>query len=239
MSKSYQILILSCMLVCSCGAESAWAADDSPFQVSKKEFRQRVKSVALAPLTFPAMFKLSEDMRQLLEDEATKRLSKTRLEYVAIEPYARLRATFADQVGGLYLADGSLDTQRQAAVFDHAKREMRLRHQVDAFAEISLRMVRAGFMKDRAEWDGVKQKVKSSGDGFALFGGNNYQGSIAAASFQLAIFDRSDNLLFLNRGGIEVLQEREGTKLKLLDADTVLRNEKLLAKAVRLAFDPL
>ena len=233
-------LNMSCLVLLLGGlAPAMYAADDSPYRISKKEFRQQVNSVSLSPLHVPPIIELSEDMRRLLEAEAVKRLSKTKLEFLPIEPYAQLRATFAVQIGGLYNASGELDARRQAVVFDHAKREMRMRHQVDAFAEISVRMVHASFLKDRAEWDGIKQKVQASGDGFALFGGNNYQGSIAAASFQLAIYDRSDNLLFVNRGGIEVLQERVGTQLKLLDMSTILNDEKRMAKAVRLAFDPI
>ncbi len=116
---------------------------------------------------------------------------------------------------------------------------MRHRYQMDAFAEISLRLVRATFSEDRAEWDGIKQRVEHSGDGFSLFGSRNYQGTIAAASFQLAIYSLNDDLLFINRGGLEVLQQRQGAKLEVLPMNTLFQDEKKLRKAVQFAFKPL
>ncbi len=232
-------LILAVALVYVGFAASAYAAKDSPYILSKKEFKQRVKSISLSPLDFPPAFELSHEMRGMIEAEATQRLAKKKLETVGIAPYEELRNTFAQRIGGLTNAEGVLDPRRKAVVWDHAKREMRYKYPVDAFAEISLRPVSAVFTDDRAEWDGVKQKVKHSGDGFALFGGKNYQGTIAAISFQLAIFDAADELLFVNRGGIEVMQERQGAKLVVLPAEGLLKDAKKIKKAVQLAFKQL
>ena len=208
------------------------AADDSPYAIEKREFKKRIKSVALTPLYAPDIFKLDAATRAMIEAEATERMAKTKLKALPIATYAELRQTMADQIGGLASADGEVDAQREAIVWDHAKREMRMRHDVDGFAEISIRMVNAAFKADRAEWDGVKAKVKSSG------GGNKYEGSIAAASFQLAIFDRNDNLLYSSRGGIEVMQERQGSRLFLRDGK-FLQDEKRVKKAIREAFKEL
>lgn len=221
-----------------CTAPVAIAAD-TPYVLPKKEFKKRIKYVSLSPLSVHESLNLSDDMRAFVEAEANTRLNKTKLQVLGIQPYAQLRATLAEQVGGLMTAEGLVDERRRTVVWDHAKREMRHRHPVDAFAEIGIRIVNAAFAKDRAEWDGVKQKVKSSGDGFALFGGPNYQGTIAALSFQLVIYDRSDELLFVNRGGIEVLQERQGAKLVLRDEAAMLQDQKSLKKAVQLAFKGL
>lgn len=220
-------------------AGPVFAADDSPFRVSKKEFRDRVGSVALTPLYAPEMFQVSESVRELIEAEVSKRFSRTRLEVLPFETYGQLRATLARQIGGIRDATGAVDLERRAAVWDHTKREMRRQHPVDGFAELSIVLTRAVFDDDRAEWDGVKQRVEHSGDGFALFGGRNYQGSIAAASLQLAIFDRSDAPLYVNRGGIEVLQVREGSSLVLRDASSFFQDEKRLKKAVQLVFKGL
>jgi len=221
------------------GAPAASAASDSPYLIAKKEFKNRIKSIALSPVIAHETLNLSSSMQSLVEAEASARMNKTKLEVLGIEPYAQLRATMIEQIGGLRTADGVVDPRREASVLDHTKREMRHRHQVDAFAQLSIRVVRAAYADDRAEWDGIKQKVAKSGDGFALFGGPNYQGTIGAASFQLAIYDRSDQLLYLNRGGIEVLQERQGDSLVLIDESTYLQDEKRLKKAVQLAFKGL
>lgn len=232
--RQLAIIILLLPMACTLAM-----AADSPYRVSEKEFRKRIQAVALTPLYAPEMFEVGDAVRELIEAEVSRRFDKTRLDVLPFEPYARLRATLAEQIGGIRDAAGALDPARRAAVWDHAKREMRLRHPVDAFAELSITLTRASFKDDRAEWDGVKQKVAHSGDGFSLFGGRNYEGSIAAASFQLAIFDRTDTLLYLNRGGIEVLQDREGSSLVLRDANAFFQDEKRIRKAVQLAFKGL
>ena len=178
-------------------------------------------------------------MISLIETEAAERLAKKKIAVIDIEPYAQLRTMFTKQIGGLMNAAGELDPRREAFVLDHAKREMRHQHDMDGFAEISLRVVHADFKDDRAEWDGEKQKVESSGDGFSLFGGKNYQGKIAAVSFQIAVYDRSDELLFVSRRGIDVLQERVGTSLMLREPSNYLNKPKKITKAVQNAFKPL
>ncbi len=217
----------------------SFADDESPFVIPKKDYRKQVKHVSLTPLTVAPGLTLSDEFRTLIEAEAANRLSKTRVELVPIEPYAEIRRRFIQAVGGITNEEGVILTGKQRLVWDHAKREMRHRYPVDSFAEISVRAVRANFSDDRAEWDGVKQKVQSSGDGFSLFGGKNYQGTIGALSFQLAVFSRNNELLFVNRGGIEVLQAREGSKLVVLPETALLQDPKKLKKAVQIAFKPL
>ena len=226
-------------LILALTSTAAFAEKESPFIIDKKEYNKRVKVVSLAPLDVAPGLDLTPEMHQFIETEATKQLEKTKVDAIAIEPYARIRDMMIQQVGGITNADGQVLTTKQRIVWDHAKREMRHRHQMDAFAQISIRPVSAIFTDDRAEWDGVKQKVKASGDGFSLFGGKNYQGTIGALSFQLAMIDRNDELLFVNRGGIEVLQERQGPKLVALDTTLLMQDEKKIKKAIQLAFKPL
>lgn len=234
-----QILLISIICLNLGAVQTVQAAADSPYLIEKKVFKKTIKSVALSPLQVPDMIKLSDDMRAHIEAEASKELAKTKIKALGIPAYAEVKNLFASQIGGIRNASGEIDSLRETVVLDHTKREMRMRHAVDGFAQISLKLVNAAFADDRAEWDGVKRKVKSSGDGFSLFGGGkDYQGTIASASFQLAIYDRNDTLVFLQRGGIDVMQERQGDKL-VLRTDDVVNDPKRLKKAVKMAFKPL
>lgn len=231
--------ILVSLVLITLFVPQAFAAKESPFIIEKKEFKKRVKVISLAPLDPAPGLDISPEMQQFIEAEAAKELEKTRVETIAIEPYARLRDMMVQQVGGITNEKGEVLTAKQRIVWDHVKREMRHRHQMDAFAQISIRPVTAVFNDDRAEWDGVKQKVQATGDGFSLFGGKNYQGTIGALSFQLAMTDRNDQLLYVNRGGIEVLQERQGPKLVPVDTALLMQDQKKIKKAIQLAFKPL
>ena len=217
-------------------AQTLQAAADSPFLVDKKTFKKSISSVALSPLSVPALVKISDEMRLHIEAEATKALKKTKLQALDVAATQEIQTRFTEHVGGLMNASGEIDSQRLAVVRDHTRREMRLKHPVDGFADLSLRVVRAPFANDRAEWDGVKRKIKVIDK--SLFGGKDYQGSIAAVSLQLAIYDRSENLLYLARGGVDVLQDRQGDQL-ILRTDDFLNDPKRLKKAVQAVFKPL
>lgn len=235
MRTSCLSLIIALSLFPSIGT----AAEEDPFLIDKKDYRKQVKVISLAPLDLAPGLQLDAQMLQFIENEAASRLAKTKVEVIPIEPYAKIRNMMASQVGGIHDAEGGVYLQKRAIVWDHAKREMRHNHEMDAFAQISIRAVSASFADDRAEWDSVKQKVKKSGDGLSLFGGPDYGGSIAALSFQLAIVDINDNLLFVNRGGIELLQSRQGSQLVMLDTNNLLQDEKRIKKAIQIAFKPL
>ncbi len=125
-------------------------AADSPYLLAKSDFKRQVQVISLSPLTVPDLLTVSAPMRQLIEAEAAKQLEKTRFESLDIAPYAALRDTLATQIGGLLDDAGNIDPRRQRVVWDHAKREMRLRYPMDAFAEISLRVVGAPFSDNKA-----------------------------------------------------------------------------------------
>lgn len=228
--------LIFCSLICLLAAP-AYAASDSPYLIEKKDFKKKISSVALSPLDVPDMIPLSADMRTFLETEAAKALAKKKISNQAMSEYAAIYTNFSNQIGGLRNAEGELDAKRRALVRDHARREMRLQHAIDGFAEIALVAVSAQFSEDRAEWDGVKRKVISN-DRNSLFGGGKYQGSIAGVSFQLAVYDRNDKLLYLQRSGIDLLQTRQGDRLMLRD-DDFLNDTKQLKKSVQSAFKPL
>ncbi len=227
------------ILLVSLGVPAAAVAQDSPYLLAKKDFRKAVAKVAMAPLQTPGWLTLPQEQITAIEQLAQEEMEDTRFKLIPVQTYRNIRLRMSEQVGGLLNAAGEVDPRRRHVVWDHAQREMRLRHDMEAFAHISIVVVNALFSDDKAEWDGVSQKVKKSGDGFTLFGGKNYQGVIAAASFQLAIYDRADELLFVNRAGIEVLQERKKDALVPLPAEQLLRDDKRIKKAVQRAFKRL
>ncbi len=212
-------------------AGSLQAADDSPYLIEKKVFKKSIRKIALTPLDTPALFALTDEQVAMIEAEMVERLEKKKFDIVPIDTYRQLRDTMIAQIGGLEGANGALDNERVLAVWDHARREMFFRHDVDAIATISMRPVSAPFEKDRAEWDGIKQKIQSKGRG-------SFSGNIAAASLQLHFTNRDGELAYLARGGVSVLQRREGAKL-VEAMDGVFSDDKRLNKAVRLVVDEL
>ncbi len=220
-----------------CWSVTVSAAQESPFFIEKKQFKKQVKTVAVAPIQISLAFEASEALERRLEDEVIRLLEKKRFTVIPVSEYRSIRDAMSEQVGGLFNAADQLLAARVTTVWDHSFREMLFRHDMDAIANISVNMVSAQFANDRAEWHGVKARVKKSGDKF--LGNNKYGGNILAASFRLAMVNRRNDLLYLNYGGIEILQERVGSSLKALPTEGMLKNEKTLMKAISLAVKPL
>lgn len=232
MRSTLPYMIAVAVTVSALGATSVYGADESPFLIDKKDFSKQVTSVAVAPLNVVAIFELSDATTQMLEAETARLMAKKKLEVLPVDVYRNIRDVMSDRVGGIRNAAGAYDAARVAVVWDHSKREVLLRHPVNAILTVSITMVDAPFKDDRAAWDGIKQKVQSKG-------GGKFSGTIRAASMRASIIDRQDNLLFSSSGGIEVLQDRVGSQLIPRPTEAMLKDDKRLMKALEIALDPL
>lgn len=221
-------LALLCALLTAIPAS---AADVEAFQIKKKDFKKQVETIALLPVSSPAWMKMPAATAQAIEADISKRLKKKGYELLPPSVYQSIADTMQQQVGGFKQADGSVDEARVAAVNEHAYRELLYQHDVDAILAIRVRQVAAPFYKDKAEWDNAKQKVRHKGR-------SNVQGNIGATSVELIIFDRQEKLLFLNRGGIELLMWRNQQKFENLPTEELFQEEKRVRKAVDYAMDP-
>ena len=86
-------------LILALTSTATFAEKESPFIIDKKEYNKRVKVVSLAPLDVAPGLDLTPEMHQFIETEATKQLEKTKVDAIAIEPYARIRDMMIQQVG--------------------------------------------------------------------------------------------------------------------------------------------
>lgn len=213
-------------------AASVHAADESAFLIDEMAFDNQITSIAVAPLNVVSIFELTDATIEMLETETMRLLAKKKLEALPIDVYRGIRDVMSDRVGGIRNTEGVYDAVRVATVWDHSKREVLLRHAVNAILTVSVTMVNAPFENDRAEWDGVKQSIDSQGRG-------NFSGTIRAASIHASIVDRQDNLLFAHSGGIEVLQDRVDAQLIPRPKEEMLKDDKRLLKALQIALDPL
>lgn len=209
---------------------STFAAEDEAYKIKKKEFKKQVEYIALVPVQAPAWMKLPPETASAIEADISKRLSKKGYRLLSPDEYNSIRQTMELQVGGIKNTDGTVDRAKLAAVTEHAYRELMFRHDVDAVASIRVRTVGAPFYKDRAEWDGTTQKVKHKGR-------SNVEGTLHASSIEVSIYDRQENLLYSDRGGIELQMWRDGQALKKLPVNELFQDDKRVKKAVDKAMD--
>lgn len=213
----------------------ALAADkDSPFHIDKRDFRKQFKTIALAPVDADPLFNMPDSVATMLEEEVTRHLQKRGYKVIPTAVLADIRKTMEAQVGGLEDPEtGQIDVAKLQAVRAHAFRELWFRNEFDAIATIRVSVSRAQFEKDRAEWDGVKQKIAAKGRN------RGYGGNIATSSVSFAVYDQSDRLMYINYGGLEVLQMRQEAQLVPIPAENYFADEKKIRKAAQIATDPI
>ena len=211
------------------------AADkDSPFLIDKRDFKKQFRTIALSPVDADGVLKMPDSVARMLEEEVTRHLVKNGYTVIPTSTLAGIRKTMESQVGGLENPEtGQTDMAKLRAVRTHAFRELWFQHEFDAIATIRVAVSRAQFENDRAEWDGVKQKVESKGRN------RGYNGSIVASSVSFAVYDPTDRLMYVNYGGLEVLQMRNEAQLLPIPDENFFSDEKKIRKAAQIAMKPI
>jgi hypothetical protein len=211
------------------------AADgDSPFMIDKREFKKQYKTIALAPVDAVATLKMPDSVARMIEEEVTRHLQKRGYTVLPSTVLGGIRATMAAQIGGVDdPATGQVDPTKYNAVKTHAFRELWFQHEFDAIATIGIDVLKTHFEKDRAEWDGAKQKIENKGRN------RGYAGDIVVTSVSIAVFDRTNKLKYQNYGGLEVLQTRVDAQLVPIPAESFFSDEKRIRQAAQIAMDPI
>ncbi len=205
-----------------------FAADkESPFLMEKRDFKKQFKTIALSPVDAAAALQMPDSVAAIIEGEVAEHFRKRGYTVVPSSVLAGIREKMATEVGG------TEDALKAQAVREHSLRELWFRQRPDAVATIGVTMSRAQFAKDRAEWDGVKQRIEHNGRD------KGYSGDIVVSSVAVAVYDMADRVKYINYGGIEVLQMREEAQLLPRPPESYFTDEKRVRKAAQIAMDPI
>ena len=117
-----------------------------------------------------------------------------------------------------------LEASHPDILITDASRELWFQHEFDAIATIRVAVYQANFEKDRTEWDGVKQKLERKGRN------RGYAGKVYVSSVSFEVYDRTDKLMYVNYGGLELLQTRNEAQLIPIPAENYFSDEKKLKK---------
>ncbi len=206
---------------------SAAAAGDDPFLVGKRELEKTVEAIALLPPEADGYFHLGEAATAALEEEVAARLEKAGYRVLPSSVLAGIRAEMAAQVGD------ATHPARQAAVREHALRELWFRHEIDAVGVIRVRIFSVPAKNDRVEWDGARDTLENDGKRA------NYEANVSVSSVVFGIYDAAEAPLYLHYGGLEPLMRREGGQLVPLPPERLLLDDTKIRKAAGIAVKPL
>jgi hypothetical protein len=230
MSRSIFALVGAALLA----AGLADAADEEePFKVDRRSFKDTYPVIALAPVDAVSYLEMPDSAAAILEEAITERLEREKFTVIPSSRLAAIRATMAEQVGGLEdPATGEIDPARLQAVRDHASRELWFREEFDALGIVSVSIFQMPIESDRVEWDGVEQRIEREGRS------RDYTANVSVSSVTFTIYDSANKPIYIAYGGLEPLMYRDGEQLIPLEADRLFQDEDKIREAAEIAVDP-
>lgn len=230
--KAFYFALIICGI--AVGTPVSAADKESPFNIEKRDFKKKIKTIALAPVDASAQLQMPDSAGAMLEAEITKHLQKRGYTVIPSTVLAGIRKTMEEQVGGFEDAEtGRANIEKMQAVRTHSIRELWFRHELDAIATIGVSASQVPLENDNAKWDGAKQTIEREGKRL------NYTGQIVASSVSFAVYDQSDRVMYLNYGGLEALMMRDKEQLVPLPPESFFKDEKRIRKAAQIAVSPI
>lgn len=229
---TYLCVLLCCVFIAA--PVHAQKLKDAFLDINEKTLRKEYSNLAMLPVVAASSAQAPDAIVQLISNEVREIMADEDFTLLPPEEVAAIRAEFE----ALYSAPAT--AEQQAAISEHAIRELFHRHPVAGLLSVHVLPVGAPFRDDKAEWAGTAQKIEHTGDGF--FGtimGTDYGGTIAASAVRVIISDRAGKPLYNWMGGVEVMMMRNGESLEPLPPEKLWQSRKRVEKAVSYALKPL
>ena len=236
-------IVAACLLGCS-------SSRYEQFAVPKEQFFGTVNAIVLAPVAVPDGFEFAESTLVTIDSLVEAGLVAAGFVTVPSTSYDEVWSRILSQIGALYDPEtGVQDVEKLEIAREQLFVDLEELYHPHAVLFPEIQIVDAQFTEGVANWDGTSEPLLSLGRRMmiaafaAMFvseGENAPTGSVEALSFAVVVQDMSGEELFMNAGGIQVLQKlnsngsfREVPEAKLLADDG--RNRK----AVKRALEPL
>ena len=205
MVGSTLLAAMSAMILAGCAGKAY-----DPFRVPAAEFRQRVKTIAVARVVVPPNVGESGGSAKFHPTLET-RLRAAGFTVVPPEQVREVWDAKASELGGLFDQNtGNLDQAKANALMSHVREQMKQRFNADALVLPYVRTVPASFgalpfAGITAKWDGASESIVTSTIDNVLTPQVN--GTVPAISLVVRIEDLTGTILYVNAGGIQVVQK--------------------------------
>ena len=239
-------LLLFMQLLTGCMSRSPY----DPFPVPRKEFQPATQTIALAPVVGPPGIQVAESLLVQIDNLIEAMLLGAGFSCVPRHEYVATWEHILAQMGGLYdSVTGELDELRLEVAREQLRRDLRDLYQPDFVLYPEIWIVEAGFSNGVAKWDGASQPLVSFGtralnviDGaLGEYGGFLPTGVVNALSLGVIVEDMDGLEIFLNSGGLEVLEKvgRDVGQPEPVLHETILTDPERNQRAVRTALSPI
>ncbi len=222
------IVVLTMGLV-NCARPGAASPYDL-FIVSEAEFFDRTQRIALVPLYVDVDLDVPDTIVSMLDSLVENETTVAGFDVIPSLVYDELWRRIVEDVGGVFDPyTGRRDDERFESAVAQLRRELVERYQPHALLAPELWIVEADFRDARATWDGATQNIAES-----IFR-RGVDGVVLAITLGIIIEDLDGAELYVNGGGIEVMETLEGP----VPPEALFRDAGRIEHAVRTALQPL
>jgi hypothetical protein len=210
-----------------------------PFKVPPEQVRSRVKTVALTPMDTPRDLEDPAAATKLL-DLVEVELRQGGLTIVGVTQFKAIWDSMTAGMSGFYdPVTGRRDEEKVKSVRLQVYQELKTKFNVDAVLFSRVNVVGAELDHDTAKWDGTSEGAGRKKFWKAVLG-ESHSGTVPALSLQVFLFDTDDIELYVNSGGIQVLEKvGPGGTFDPVPREQLFSKEERNTRAVRLALNPL
>ncbi|MEJ2721432.1 MAG: hypothetical protein P8181_09865 [bacterium] len=239
MHRRCLLVVLTMIIVGSGCATKPKIVGTDPFLIPKNEFRSQIKIIGLAPVGMIEGHPEPESIAAEFDSLLVAGLHKMGYSVIRPQQYKAVWAQLAADSGGFLDPDtGKRDEERMAVAMFETIERLDADFKLDAAMFPDIVVVEAQFAGGRAVWDGAQEKIQTGGAMSSVFSGSQH-GVLGALSLKLSVRGTDGTLLFVNSGGIEVLDRLSGKELVPVPRQELFTDKKRNRESVKIALKPL
>jgi hypothetical protein len=245
-----QSLLIPVLLISATVFGCASASQNNPFLIARERFAQEITTIAIAPVYVPPGLTVPTHVSTRILGLIEVKLQEVGYKVIPWQVVSEVQKSLIAQMGGLFDPyTGQVNKSKSKAFFEKSQQELIASHGADGFIYAEIRLLSASFFEGVANWDGVSDQIAITGNKESRIGPlqglvrRQANGNIAALSTEIFIRNKTNALVYKNRGGIQVIQSLaytdSGPKLQLIPNNELFSNVGRVIQAVNIAMDPL
>lgn len=242
MIRASFFVFIACLSLASC----ATGPEHHPLKHSSQEIAQKIKIIALLEIQIPSDIGRQEEVRADFESEITQELQEGGFKVIPSREWRSVYDRMVADIGGIFdPTTGKADEKKSELLRNLVFREMIAKHAVDAFCRPSLKIAKARWAGNKAQWHGTSESTTGQEGFWASMDMSNVYGTVGALSLEIVIFGADGNIFYDHFGGIQLLSRLErdgafgGREFKAVAAHQLLSDSTRNRNAVRIALGPL
>jgi len=230
-----------CLLIVVFGG--ACTTPYNPFMIPDSELRERVQTIALAPLRVASSLADPAFARSQIEPLVTARLIAGGFQVVSSEEMEQLWRSIAMDMGNLFDPEsGEVDGERWEAVEGAVYRDLQSEHGADAILYLTVNPKNLYLPILKPEFYGTKDNLywPARKLGFSDYRGESGPPTLARAlCLDAVLYDMEERKIYYNRAGLELFETFAWQTKAERPLEERLRDPEKLKQAIEIAIGPL